>query len=61
MITKHFGRTSGYYDYFVRVGQTLTTSWVTYNNNEIGGEFGAGKTDEYRKLCDISFQKNMLI
>jgi hypothetical protein len=35
----------GYYDYFVRVGQTLTTSWVTYNNNEIG-EFGAGKTGE---------------
>jgi hypothetical protein len=21
ILTKHFGRTSGYYDYFVRVGQ----------------------------------------
>jgi hypothetical protein len=44
----------GYYDYF-RVGQTLTTSWVTYNNNEIG-EFWCSKTRrcEYRKLCGIS-------
>jgi hypothetical protein len=36
----------GTYDYFVRVGQALTTSWVSYNNNEIGGEFGPGKTGE---------------
>lgn len=36
----------GSYDYFGASGKTPTTSWTVYNNSEIGGKYGAGRTGE---------------
>lgn len=36
----------GTYDYFGNVGSAITTTWVTYNNNVIGGANGNGRTGE---------------